>query len=82
MDNGEAKEAAQEVPPPEAKCWIEQGVLHVQMPLLMPNGEFIAYGMLHKAALIVTTFFLHLEKEAAQQRGPRILTPAGAPLIH
>lgn len=81
MENGHAKEVQQPAPP-EARCWIEKGILTVQVPLFMPNGEFIAYGMLHKAMTIVSSFFRHIEKEAAEKEGPRILTPAGAPLIH
>ena len=85
MENGEAKEAApQGVPPPQARCWIDQGILRVEVPLFMPNGEFIAYGMLHKAMGIAEKFILHIEGEAkkdAELRG-RILTPAGVPRPH
>ncbi len=69
-------------PQPEGRCWIEDGMLRVEVPLFMPNGEYVAYGLLHKAALMVTTFFKVLEREAAEQKGPRILTPAGIPRVH
>lgn len=66
---------------PEARCRIEDGMLHVEVPLFMPNGEYIAYGMLHKAAGIVTAFFFQLAREAAAQDKTRIITPAGMPRL-
>ena len=78
MENENGKEAK----PPEGRCWIENGILRVELPLLMPNGEFIAYGMLHKAAQIVESYFKVIEREIAQQKGPRILPVTGDPIIH
>lgn len=80
MDNGEQKAAdPPNGPAPQGRVWIDAGVLRVEVPLFMPNGEYIAYGMLHKAALMVALYFKAIEREAAQQKGPRILTPAGMP---
>ena len=80
MDNGEG--VPQETPPErpkEASCGIDNGILHVEIPLFMPNGEYVAYGMLHKASLIVNTFFRAVELEAKKNApGSRIITPAGA----
>lgn len=85
MENGEAKEKAKEAPapaaPPEARCWVDQGILRLEVPLFMPNGEYIAYGMLHKATQIVSAFFRHIERETQKdaELGRRILTPTGMP---
>jgi len=80
MENGQGDAPEK---PPEAQAWIENGVLRVTMPLLMPNGEYIAYGMLHKAQLIVASYFAMIEREAAKRApGPRILTPTGSPVTH
>ena len=83
MENGHANEAPPPGPPPEARCWIDKGILRVELPLFMPNGEYIAYGMLHKAMDIVAKFFHHIEKEAQKDAAlaNKILTPAGAPRI-
>ena len=80
MENGEEKE---EGLPKEAKGFIDKGVLHVEVPLFMPNGEYIAYGMLHKAGQMVSVFFSHIEKETRKNPEPtRILRPAGLPGSH
>jgi hypothetical protein len=83
MDNGEVQNVAKEDPRPEkreARTFIDKGVLHVEIPLFMPNGEYIAYGMLYKAQLIVEKFFRHIEREAQREiESKRILTPAGLP---
>ena len=81
MENGKAEEPKPEDIQPEAKCWVDQGMLRVEVPLLMPNGEFIAYGMLHKATYIVNLFFRTIDREmqkSAEMRN-RIITPAGMP---
>ena len=80
MENGQAKDVP--LAPPEGRCWIDKGILRVELPLFMPNGEYIAYGMLQKATQMVAAFFKLIEREAAEQKGPRILTPAGGPVIH
>lgn len=79
MENGEQK---QDEKPPEGRCWVEKGVLRVEVPLFMVNGEYVAYGMLHKATTLVEAFFKHIEKEAARKaEGSRILTPVGTPRV-
>jgi hypothetical protein len=79
MENGKTEEPKPEEKPKEARCFIDKGVLRVEVPLFMPNGEYIAYGMLHKAANVAAMFFRHIEREAAKERQMRqdILTPVG-----
>ena len=64
---------------PEARCWIEQATLRVEVPLFMANGEYIAYGMLHKAELITDIFFRQMEIQARKEKELRspILRPVG-----
>jgi hypothetical protein len=73
----------QDEKPPEGRCWVDKGILRVEVPLFMANGEFIAYGMLHKAAQLVTSFFRHIEREATKERQMKqdILTPVGNPYL-
>lgn len=85
-ENGQT-EVKQETPPEapkEARTWIDKGLLHVEVPLFMPNGEFIAYGMLHKATQIVNIFFRTVERESQKdaELTRRIITPAGMPRAH
>lgn len=77
-------EDPKEEKPPQARVWIEQGILNVQAPLFMPNGEFIALGMLQKGSQMVEAFFRHIQREAAKDREleSRILTPIGVPRNH
>ncbi len=80
-EENQAKEKAPESPKqPEARSRIDRGMLLVEIPLFMPNGEFIAYGMLHKSQLMVDDFFRQLERQATQAEGPRIIRPEGMPI--
>lgn len=81
MENGQAEEPKMDEKTPQAGCKIENGFLTVQVSLFVPNGEFLAYGMLHKASQITAAFFQHIEREArkAAEMHNRIITPAGMP---
>ena len=70
--------------PGEARCWIDKGILRVEVPLFMPNGEFLAYGMLHKAMQSANNFYRMIEREAAKERKLTndILTPVGGMRTH
>lgn len=80
MENEKPEEQSKEEKPPEARCWIDKGILRVEVPLFMPNGEYVAYGMLHKAMGIVNGFFRHIEKESQKDDtlGRNILMPTGS----
>lgn len=84
MENGKAAPETPEDKQPQARCWIDQGMLRVEVPLFMLNGEFIAFGILHKATQLVAAFFRHIEREAQKDAELRnkIITPAGMPRPH
>ena len=76
--NGQTKIEAAPEEKSRATARIDKGILLVEVPLFIRDGEFMAYGMLHKASQMVDQFFRHVEKEAqGEGLGRRILTPAG-----